>query len=122
MSEVNTNLAYQYFVTKTAVPQLEFRRLLAKALIYNEYLLQEEREAGDQPFRGRGTIDHIFRKIPKGRGKWGVEISVRLRVTTPSSLAMAETAKKSAQLLLMQPKRPPMPRVLQQSPCGGRDD
>ncbi len=55
ISEVNTNLVEAYFTQKLAPrPQLEFRKLLAKDLINNKYLEDEQNklksgEVNDKP-------------------------------------------------------------------------
>ena len=43
ITEVNVNLAEAYFINKTnAMPQLQFRKLLAQDLINNHYLMREK--------------------------------------------------------------------------------
>ena len=47
INEVNTNLAEAFFArNSTPRPQLEFRKLLTRDLINNEYLIQEQNKLG----------------------------------------------------------------------------
>jgi hypothetical protein len=54
ITEVNMYLAYKYFVWKTTtmISFLRFRRKLAKALIYNEYMsLDEKTKETTRPYK-----------------------------------------------------------------------
>ena len=69
ISEVNTNLAKAHFFDKTTpTPQLEFRKLLAKELINNKYLYQEQ-EAVElrKSKRLKTMMGHVLVSLPPYR-------------------------------------------------------
>ncbi len=68
ITEVNMYLAYKYFVwkTTTTILFLRFRRKLAKALIYNEYISLDEEEdvTPRKSKRQRRQQDHVKQTAP----------------------------------------------------------
>jgi len=76
VTEVNVNLAKSYFITKDAPkPQLEFRRLLAKALINNKYILHDKAAVGIRRSpRGQHLTSHNLVKLPPYRKFKGCRI------------------------------------------------
>ena len=66
ITEVNVNLAEAYFVRhKAPRPQLEFRKLIAKDLINNEYLMQEITK--QEPRRSKQKLalaTHCLQSLP----------------------------------------------------------
>ena len=63
---MNVNLAAQYFGGMKQVGQIEFRKLLAKTLIFNSYY---DDETDDTPEKKRKQRDsgHCLITLPKGK-------------------------------------------------------
>ena len=76
ISEVNTNLAEAFFWKKSdPMPQLEFRKLLARDLINNHYLVQEEEAAETRRSkRLKAIVGHSLVSLPPYRRFSGASI------------------------------------------------
>ena len=76
ISEVNTNLAEAYFTRKLAPrPQLEFRKLLAKDLINNKYLEDEQNKLNIRRSKRQATINtHSLLSLPPSKKFRGSKI------------------------------------------------
>ena len=76
ISEVNTNLADAFFIRNAAPrPQLEFRKLLAKDLINNEYLAQEQSKLELRRSKRMSTVNsHSLVSLPPAKKFRGAKI------------------------------------------------
>ena len=76
ISEVNTNLAEAFFTrNSTPRPQLEFRKLLAKDLINNEYLIQEQNKLELRRSKRQATITaHALVSLPPSKKIKGMKV------------------------------------------------
>ena len=76
ITEVNVNLAEAYFVRhKAPRPQLEFRKLIAKDLIHNEYLMEEQNQQElRRSQRKRHLSTHCLQSLPPFRKFVGTKI------------------------------------------------
>jgi hypothetical protein len=64
ITEVNVMLAGQYFDNDSTDSQVEFRKKLANALIYNKYMHQEEFQINRRSKRKSVNLDHMHMTLP----------------------------------------------------------
>ena len=69
VTEVNVNLAAQYFGGMKQVGQIEFRKLLAKTLIFNSYDDDETDNTPEKKWKQRDS-GHCLIMFPKGKFFW----------------------------------------------------
>ena len=69
VTEVNVNLAAQYFRGMKQVGQIEFRKLLTKTLIFNSYYDDETDNTPEKKWRQRDS-GHCLIMLPKGKKFW----------------------------------------------------
>ena len=69
VTEVNINLAAQYFGGMKQIGQIEFRKLLAKTLIFNSYY---DDKTNNTPEKKQKQCDsgHCLITLPKGKNVW----------------------------------------------------
>ena len=70
VTEVNVNLAAQYFGGMKQVGQIEFRKLLAKTLIFNSYYDDETDNTPEKKWK-QCDSGHCLIMLPKGGGIFG---------------------------------------------------
>ena len=73
VTKVNVNLAAQYFGGMKQVGQIEFRKLLAKTLIFNSYDDDETDNTPEKKWKQRDT-GHCLITLPKGKKFLGTQI------------------------------------------------
>ena len=69
VTKVNVNLAAQYFGGMKQVGQIEFRKLLAKTLIFNSYC-DDETDNTPEKKRKQHDSGHCLITLPKGKKFW----------------------------------------------------
>ena len=73
VTEVNVNLATTYFCGQNQKGQIEFRKLLAKTLIFNTYYDEEQDKTPDKKRKQR-DFGHSLITLPKGKKFLGTRI------------------------------------------------
>ena len=73
VTEVNVNLATTYFCGQNKKGQIEFRKLLAKTLIFNTYYDEEQDKTPDKKRKQR-DFGHSLIMLPKGKNFLGTRI------------------------------------------------
>ena len=76
VTEVNVNLAAQYFGGMKQIGQIKFRKFLAKTLIFNSYY---DDETDNTPEKKRKQCDsgHCLIMLPKGKKFWECKSSLQ---------------------------------------------
>ena len=74
VTEVNVNLATTYFCGQNQKGQIEFRKLLAKTLIFNTYYDEEQDKTPDKKRKQR-DFGHCLITLPKGKNFQEQELS-----------------------------------------------
>jgi len=94
ISEVNTNLAEAYFTRNSAPrPQLEFRKLLAKDLINNKYLEDEQNKLTIRRSKRQATIStHSLLSLPPSKNLKAAKSS-KLQANIHRLHALGDTEK-----------------------------
>ena len=73
VTEVNVNLATQYFGGMKQVGQIEFRKLLVKTLIFNSYY-DDKTDNTPEKKRKQRDSGHCLITLPKGKKIFGTQI------------------------------------------------
>ena len=74
VTEVNVNLAAQYFGVMKQIGQIKFRKLLAKTLIFNSYY-DDETDNTPEKKRKQHDSGHCLIMLPKGKFFWEHKLS-----------------------------------------------
>ena len=74
VTEVNVNLAATYFCGQEPTGQIEFRKLLAKTLIYNTYYDEDDDKTPDKKRKHRES-GHCLVTLPRTKNFWDHESS-----------------------------------------------